>query len=72
MVSKGRHPKSAVAAALDGAKNAGLDIVEIHKGRRWGKVACDSRGLDQSIWSTPKNEDDHAKQIAKFIAKHSH
>jgi hypothetical protein len=72
MVSPGRHPRNPVAQALESAKGAGLSVVEIHKGHRWGKVACDDCGVSLAVWSTPKNDDDHAKQIIRFTAKHTH
>lgn len=72
MVSAGRHPRNPVAQALDAAKQAGLDVTEIHKGHRWGKVTCDRCGVDLAVWSTPKNDDNHAHQIARFTAKHRH
>jgi hypothetical protein len=72
MVSSGRHPKNAVAQALETAKAAGFHVIEVHKGHRWGKVVCPNCGDDQGVWSSPKDEDNHAKQIARFVAKHHH
>jgi len=72
MVSTGRHPRNPVAQALDAAKQAGLDVIEIHKGHRWGKVECDRCGVSVAVFSTPKDDDNHAKQIVRFIAKHVH
>lgn len=74
MVSKGRHQKKEVAKALDGAESNGFAIQPVHnKGHLWGKLiclTCDDASF--GIWSTPKNETTHAKQIAKFRLKHQH
>jgi hypothetical protein len=70
MVSPGRHPRNPVARALDAAKDAGFEVIEIHKGHRWGKVACPTCGEDQGIWSSPKDDDNHAKQITRFVTRH--
>lgn len=72
MVSAGRHPRNPVAHALDAAKDADLEVVEVHKGHRWGKIVCPKCGEDQGVWSSPKDDDNHAKQITRFIAKHRH
>lgn len=86
MVSKGRHPKSAVADALDAATRAAhhLTVVENHKGHRWGWVIClhchqgpPDRGHPGdpgsfTVWSTPEPPENHAKQIARFTARHQH
>ena len=72
MVSKGRHPKSAVADALGAAKAAGLEVEEDHNGPRWGNVVCSKCPATFSVWGTPKDADNHAKQIARFVARHTH
>lgn len=40
MVSAGRHQKKEIADALKRAREAGLDVNEIHRGHRWGEVLC--------------------------------
>jgi hypothetical protein len=84
-VSKGRHPKPAVANALDAVKNFDhLTVVENHKGHRWGWVIClechqgpADRGHPGdpgsfTVWGTPEPPENHAKQIARFVARHRH
>jgi len=85
MVSKGRHPKTPVAKALDAAKGLDhLNVVEDHKGHRWGWVICltchqgqPDRGYPGdpgsfTVWSTPEPPEGHAKQIHRFVARHQH
>jgi hypothetical protein len=85
MVSKGRHAKPAVADALDAAKEFDhLQVVDNHKGHRWGWVICLDchRGRADcgypgdpgsfTVYCTPSSPDNHAKQIARFIARHRH
>lgn len=66
------HPKKEIRAALDDADDAGLNVVATTAGHRWGYVACPTCGQRLSIWSTPRNAEDHAKDIRRFTAKHLH
>ncbi len=72
MVSRGRHPKSAVASALSKAKAAGLIVEEDRNGHRWGRVRCPTCASPFTIAGTPQNPDNHAKKIDAFIARHDH
>lgn len=38
LVSEGRHPKKQIAKALKAVAREGLEVVEIHRGHRWGGV----------------------------------
>lgn len=40
-------------------------------GHRWGKAECGS-GCVLSIWSTPKNPQNHAKQMIRAVARCPH
>jgi hypothetical protein len=42
------------------------------RGHGWGYLRCPADGQRLSVWSTPKNADNHAKQIRRFITRHSH
>ncbi len=64
------HPKKEIAEALRRARQAGLIIVEIHRGHSWGEVRC-LCGLSFAVWSTPRNPGTHAKQLARFVALHA-
>jgi hypothetical protein len=72
MVSRGRHPQKEIAEALGRARGANLEVVEIHRGHRWGEVRCESCGASFDVWSTPRNPGTHAKQVDRFTARHTH
>lgn len=72
MVSRGRHPKKEVADALERAAEAGLVVIEIHRGHRWGDVVCVPCGSSRGVWATPQSPGTHAKQVDRFTAKHTH
>ena len=72
MVSRGRHPKSAVASVLSKAKSYGLVVDEDHNGHRWGYLRCPRCGLNAIIWSTPRSADSHAKRLNEFLSNHRH
>ncbi|MGH4017382.1 MAG: hypothetical protein ACRDSL_26345 [Pseudonocardiaceae bacterium] len=73
MVSRGRHPKSEIAAALDAASKAGLEVERDKKGHRWGRVRCTYCGMPPfTVWGTPRNPGSHAKDINRFVATHLH
>jgi hypothetical protein len=65
------HSKKQVRDALDEAYAADFGI-GTSAGHRWGYLECGKCGQTFSVWSTPKNADGHAKQIRRFIKKHSH
>jgi predicted Zn finger-like uncharacterized protein len=66
------HSKKQVRKALDEADEAGFDVQDTSAGHRWGIVRCTKCGQTFSVWSTPRVADNHAKQIRRFIANHSH
>lgn len=72
MVSAGRHPKKEVAEALKHAASVGLQVNEIHRGHRWGEVACLPCRAKRDVYSTPRDPGTHAKQIDRFTASHTH
>jgi hypothetical protein len=55
MVSAGRQPKKEIAEAIKRAREAGLDVNEIHRGHRWGEVVCASCPASRDVYSTPRN-----------------
>jgi uncharacterized protein (DUF2126 family) len=72
VVSKGRHPKNAINAALAVLDPAKFEVMEVHNGHRWGKVVCRACNLGLPIWSTPQVPDNEAKRIRRFSDKHQH
>jgi len=71
-VSKWSHSKNQVRKALDEADGkAGFDVVDTSAhGHSWGYVRCEECGQKRSVWSTPKNADNHASQIRRFLTNH--
>lgn len=69
-----RHPKKEVEEALQYAEAHGWRV-EPNGGHPWGKIYCPQNSKDcrcgefciTSIWSTPKNAGNHAKQIRRVI-----
>ncbi|CAN5143771.1 hypothetical protein BH20ACT16_BH20ACT16_03690 [soil metagenome] len=43
---------------------AGWTVTPTAAGHRWGKAQCGS-GCSASIWSTPKNPQNHANQVRR-------
>jgi hypothetical protein len=72
VVSAGRHPKKEIADALRRTHEAGLAVVEIHRGHRWGEVVCDRCDESRAVWSTPKSPGLHAKAVDRFVQNHIH
>lgn len=72
MVTRGRHPKKAVATALDGLDGDRFRVEEIHRGHRWGVVRCLWCGATLAVWSTPRVPEDLARAIGRFVARHKH
>ena len=70
MVSAGRHPKSAIAAALDKVKQSGFVVQEDHKKHRWGWVVCPACGMRERVHGTPAKPDGEARRLKHFAANH--
>jgi len=68
---RGRHPKKDVEAALRFAEANGWTVMSTASGHRWGKAECGD-GCSLSIWSTPKNPQNHAKQVQRAVARCPH
>ena len=66
------HSKKQVRDALDEAYAAGFAIRATPAGHRWGYVECGKCGQTFSVWSTPRNPDNHAKQIRHYMKRHRH
>lgn len=68
------HPNKEIAAALDYAEGNGWRIVQ-GGSHAWGKIYCPRNSQEcrcgefckQSIWSTPKNPENHAKLIRRVV-----
>lgn len=68
------HPKSEIEAALQYAEANGWRI-DVGGSHAWGKIYCPYNDKEcrcgtfciTSVWSTPKNAGNHAKQIRRVI-----
>lgn len=68
-MSRPRHPKPAIEKAVQYAEQLGWRV-ELSGGHAWGRLFCpfSSRsGCIISVWSTPRNADNHARQIRKVV-----
>ncbi|UGT58284.1 MULTISPECIES: hypothetical protein [Nocardia] len=70
MVSRGRHPKKVINAALDELDLALFAVEEVHRGHRWGLVRHRASGDTIAIWSTPRVPEDNADAIRRFARRH--
>ncbi len=69
-----KHPNKEIRAALEYAEQKGWRIVE-GGSHAWGKIYCPYKDSEcrcgefciTSIWSTPKNPSNHARQIRRVI-----
>ncbi len=69
-----KHPNKEIRAALDYAQQEGWSIEE-GGSHAWGKMYCPYNDPEcrcgehciSSIWSTPKNPTNHAKQIRRVV-----
>jgi hypothetical protein len=73
-MSRRSHPKSEIEAALAYAEQNGWSV-ELGGSHAWGKIYCPYNDKEcrcgifciTSIWSTPKNAGNHAKQIRRVV-----
>jgi hypothetical protein len=73
-LARPRHPNKHIEAAVVEAERRGFWI-RISAGHAWGVLFCpySARGsCKMSILSTPRNPQNHAKQIRRFIAACPH
>jgi hypothetical protein len=57
---------------LDEADAAGFDVEDTSgHGHSWWYVMCTADKQRMQVWSTPRSADNHAKQIRRFISRHS-
>ncbi|MCA1704396.1 MAG: hypothetical protein LC808_14500 [Actinobacteria bacterium] len=69
------HPKKDVERALRFAEGRGWTIMPSRGGHAWGVMACDHQGQGAcrvSIWSTPKNEGNHANRLRQRVRNCPH
>lgn len=73
---RNKHPCKEIEQAIKYAEEQGWRFVKAGKSSHsWGRLLCpeDSRdGCIISLWSTPKNPENHAKQIRNEVDKCPH
>jgi hypothetical protein len=66
------HSKKQIRDALDDAYAADFGVYETPSAHRWGYLECGKCGQREAVWSTPRNADNHAKQLRRYMQRHSH
>jgi hypothetical protein len=67
------HSKKQVCDALDEAAAADFNVMDTSRhGHSWGYIHCLVCGQKFSVSSTPRNADNHAEQIRRFMRRHHH
>ena len=76
MAARPTHPNREIEAAVKYAESMGWRFKAAGKSAHaWGRLLCQfagPTGCQMSIWSTPKNPEDHARQIRKRAEKCPH
>ena len=70
-MARAQHPKKEVEKGLKDMEAAGWTVRPTAAGHRWGKAECGS-GCSVSIWSTPKNPQNHANQLRRAVSRCPH
>lgn len=73
-MARPRHPNKEIEAAVAHAEALGRRVVPI-SGDAWGRLYCpwaDRDGCMVSVWSTPRNAENHAKAIRRDVARCPH
>lgn len=68
-MSRPRHPKPAIEKAIRYAEQLGWRV-ELSNGHALGRLYCPFSSRDGciiSVWSTPKNSNNHARHIRKIV-----
>lgn len=75
IMSRKKHPNKHIEAALKHAEDNGW-MIDDSGGHCWGKMLCPINAACRgghwcmiSIWSTPKNPQNHAKQLKSVVDK---
>lgn len=72
-----KHPNKAIEAALRYAEENGWTIEKSGRGHCWGQMLCPKNSTAcrngihcrQSIWSTPRVPENHARDLVKVVDK---
>jgi hypothetical protein len=75
VMARSKHPKKEVEIAVKDAEAAGWRIEQDGSGHCWGRMLCPygkeptHQRHQHSVWSTPKNPGNHAKQIRRQVER---
>lgn len=69
-----KHPSKEIEKAISYAESNGWRVIE-RSGHAWGSLVCPQNSADcrcgqfcqMSVWSTPKNTGNHAKQLIQKV-----
>ena len=75
-MTRPRHPDKHIEKAISYAESLGWRV-EISEGHAWGRLFCPlstREGCIVSVWSTPKNPENHARHIGREVdlCNHGH
>lgn len=73
-MARPRHPNKEIEAAVAYAEALGWRVVPI-SGHAWDRLYCRWAGRDGcmvSVWSTPRNAENHARAIRRDVARCTH
>jgi hypothetical protein len=68
-MSRPRHPNKHIEAAIQHAEALGWRV-KLSQGHAWGQLYCPQstrEGCIVSVWSTPKNPENHARHVRRDI-----
>lgn len=75
-MARKKHPNKEIEAAVCSAEEKGWKYRKVgSSAHAWGRLHCsfqNREGCALSIWSTPRNAENHAKQIVRYIKKCPH
>ncbi|HLB43118.1 MAG TPA: hypothetical protein VJN02_09805 [Gammaproteobacteria bacterium] len=76
MTRRERHPRKVIEEAIQYAEKHGWRYKKAGRSAHaWGRLLCPLQareGCSMSVWSTPRNDEVHAKQIRRRIDSCSH
>lgn len=73
-MARSGHPNKHIEAAVAYAELNGW-IVKMSNGHAWARLLCafhDREGCQISVWSTPRNAENHARDIIRIVGRCPH
>lgn len=76
MSNRSKHPNKEIESAILYAESLGWRYKKVgDSSHAWGRMLCplaEREGCSMSIWSTPRDNENHAKQICREVNKCPH